>query len=64
MEKVILDIHKGKGDIIKGKDSFIGKLLSGAKHVRIHRPGVTGEVAINKEAAKPKVSKPRAKKPK
>ena len=45
MDKVTIDIKKGEAIIIEGGDSFIGKLLSQAGTVRIHRR-VNREVRI------------------
>ena len=46
MDKVTLELNKGKAVITEGGDSFIGKLMAKAGTVKIHRPGVNREVRI------------------
>lgn len=58
MEKVKLDVKKGEAVIKEGGNSFIGKLMASANHVRIHKPGFNGEVRI----VEPKVKARKAKK--
>jgi len=46
MDKVKLEVEKGEAVITEGGGSFIGKLMSKAGRVRIHKPGVNREVKI------------------
>jgi len=46
MDKVTLDIKKGKATIKEGGDSFLGKLLIKQGKIKIHKQGRTAEIDI------------------